>query len=176
MARWSAPVPTRFGFGLDSGREERGADWRGQIRGDERHMDALSDSLTVGLLRELGTVRPMGPPARGASARPRFPHSKPSSLVSDCIDVAPGIRRTPHTPCYLPRFDICSRHRPGCGRGRVGRRCGGLPLAHLPCCITQPWTGAQRQPFYCPQLEPSGALRYRYLAASDPATAGQATL
>ena len=31
-----------------------------QIKGDERHMDALSDSLTVGLLRELGTVRPIG--------------------------------------------------------------------------------------------------------------------
>jgi serine/threonine-protein kinase len=31
-----------------------------QVKGDESHMDALSDSLTVGLLRELGAVRPIG--------------------------------------------------------------------------------------------------------------------
>jgi hypothetical protein len=31
-----------------------------QIKGDERRMDALSDSLTVGLLRAVGAVRPIG--------------------------------------------------------------------------------------------------------------------
>jgi serine/threonine-protein kinase len=47
-----------------------------QLRGDARHMDALSDSLTVALLRELGSTRPIAATRSGRFGASSLPALK----------------------------------------------------------------------------------------------------